>query len=242
LASVGATPVSVIKRPKVAILVSGDELLPCGAQPEGFRIVDSNSVMLEALVARDSGIPPRIEMIPDQREMVRAALRDATEDVVLVSGGSSVGVEDHAPNVLREMGELPIHGVALRPASPTGLGFLKGKPVFLLPGNPVSCLCGYDLFAGPALRRMGGKPMALPYPSRTLPLSRKIASVVGRVDYVRVLFHEDKIEPLAISGASILSSTTRADGFTIVPADLEGYGEGEMVKVYFYDALFDSTY
>ena len=236
LASVGATPVSVIRRPTSAVIVTGDELLPAGAKPEGYRIVDSNSVMLTALLQRDGVAESRVQMVPDCYELVRAALQDATEDVLLVSGGSSVGVEDHAPRVLAELGELPIHGVALRPASPTGLGFLRGRPVVLLPGNPASCLCGYDLFAGRIVRRLGGRPAEMPYAVRTLPLSRKIASMVGRVDYVRVLIRDGQVEPLAVSGASILSSTTRADGFVLVPADLEGYPEGAEVSVYLYDA------
>jgi molybdopterin molybdotransferase len=235
LASLGATPVSVVRRPAVAVLVTGDELLPCGSKPEGYRIVDSNSVMLQALVRRDGGLPGPALLIPDRQEAVRAALREARADVVLVSGGSSVGQEDHAPRVLAELGELPVHGVALRPASPAGVGFLDGRPVFLLPGNPVSCLCAYDLFAGAAVRRLGGRPPELPYPVRRLPLARKLASAVGRVDYVRVLVRDGRVEPLATSGASILSSTTRADGFVLVPRDSEGYAAGEEVQVFLYD-------
>jgi len=237
LASVGATPVSVIRRPTAAVIVTGDELLPAGAKPEGFRIVDSNSPMLTALLQRDGVTAARVQMVRDRYELVRAALHDATEDVLLVSGGSSVGVEDHAPRVLAELGELPIHGVALRPASPTGLGFLRGRPVVLLPGNPASCLCGYDLFAGRIVRRLGGRPAEIPYAVQTLPLARKISSMVGRVDYVRVLIRQGQVEPIAVSGASILSSTTRADGFVLVPADLEGYPEGAEVRVYLYDAV-----
>jgi molybdopterin molybdotransferase len=235
LASIGASPVAVVRQPRVAILVCGDELLPCGAKPEGYRIVDSNSVMLAALLRRDGVQTIRIEMVKDGYDLVRKALAEAIEDMILVSGGSSVGVEDHAPRVLAELGELLAHGVALRPASPTGLGFLGKRTVFLMPGNPVSCLCAYDLFAGRAARRLGGRGNDLPYPTRTLPLGRKIASMIGRVDYVRVVIHEGKVEPLAISGASILSSTTRADGFVIVPGDLEGYAEGEVVVVHMYD-------
>ena len=235
LASIGANPISVIRVPTVAIFVTGDELLPCGSKPEGFRIVDSNSAMLRALAQRDGAAGVRIEMIPDKIDSIRAAVLQATEDVLLISGGSSVGLEDHAPRVLRELGEVPIHGVALRPASPTGLGFIGKRPVFLLPGNPVSCLCAYDLFAGTALRRLGGRSVALPYPTRSCIVEGKISSAIGRVDYVRVIVQGDKVVPLAISGASILSSTTRADGFILVPADLEGYGEGEAVSVYMYD-------
>jgi molybdopterin molybdotransferase len=235
LASIGATPVGVVRRPTVSLLTTGDELLPCGSRPLGFQIVDSNSVMLDALVRRDGGLSGPARLIPDRREAVREALRTALTDVVLISGGSSVGQEDYAPQVLGDLGELSVHGVALRPASPTGLGFMADRPVFLLPGNPVSCLCAYDLFAGPAVRRLGGRPLDLPYRSCRLPLARKISSAVGRVDYTRVRIEKDRVEPLATSGASILSSTTRADGFVLVPRDSEGFAEGDTVHVYLYD-------
>jgi molybdopterin molybdotransferase len=235
LASIGATPISVIRRPRVDVIVTGDELLPCGEKPQDQRIVDSNSVMLAALVRRDGGEPRVLPIVPDRREAVQAALTGSDADVLLISGGSSVGQEDHAPRVLAELGELAVHGVALRPASPTGVGFLDHRPVFLLPGNPVSCLCAYDLFAGRAIRRLGGKCEELPYRSECLPLAEKLVSAIGRVDYARVRVKEGKVEPLATSGASILSSTTRADGFVVTSRDSEGHGPGEMVRVYFYD-------
>jgi molybdopterin molybdotransferase len=235
LASLGVAPVLVVRRPTVAVVVTGDELLPCGSRPEGYRIVDSNSVMLQALVRRDGGLPGPALLVADRYDAVRETIRGADADVVLVSGGSSVGKEDHAPRVLAELGELPVHGVALRPASPTGVGFLQDRPVFLLPGNPVSCLCAYDLFAGVAVRRLGGRSPALPYPTCRLRLARKLASAVGRVDYVRVLLRDGMVEPVATSGASILSSTTRADGFVLVPRDSEGYPAGVEVQVLLYE-------
>lgn len=148
LASIGVAEVPVVRQPRLALLITGDELLPAGARPEGCRIVDSNSVMLAALARRDGGLPEPAQLIRDSRETVRAALLASTADVVLVSGGSSVGQEDHAPRVLAEAGELTFHGVALRPASPAGVGFLNGRPVFLLPGNPVSCLCAMTCSPG----------------------------------------------------------------------------------------------
>ncbi len=239
LASLGVSPVRVVRRPVVSIIVTGDELLPGGAKPEGFRIVDSNSVMLEALVRRDDGLPKVHPIVPDRRDAVRDAMLEAESDVLLISGGSSVGQEDHAPRVLAEIGELCIHGVALRPASPAGVGFLgpadRARPVFLMPGNPVSCLCAYDLFAGPAIRRLGGRSIDMPYRSASLPLASKLVSAVGRMDYVRVRVSDGHVEPLATSGASNLSSTTRADGFLLVPRDSEGQAPGEIVRVYFYD-------
>jgi molybdopterin molybdotransferase len=235
LASLGASPVTVVRQPTIALLITGDELLPCGARPEGYRIVDSNSVMLAALVRRDGGIPEAVRILSDRADTLKDALESSIADVVLVSGGSSVGVEDHAPRVLTELGELCVHGVALRPASPTGLGFLGARPVFLLPGNPVSCLCAYDLFAGAAIRRLGGRQPEMPYRTVRLALLQKIVSMIGRVDYVRVQIRDGLVEPLAVSGASLLSTTTRADGFVLVPRALEGYGPGETVEVNLYD-------
>jgi molybdopterin molybdotransferase len=238
LASLGVATVAVIRRPRVDILITGDELLPVGSRPEGSRIVDSNSIMLAALVKRDGGEPRIAPLLPDRRALLHAAMRDSEADVLLVSGGSSVGQEDHAPGLLAELGELAVHGVALRPASPTGVGFLDGqRPVFLLPGNPVSCLCAYDLFAGRSIRRLGGRCPELPYRSLPLPLAGKISSAVGRVDYVRVRIQDNRAEPLAVSGASLLSTTTMADGFVLVPRDSEGYPAGEIVTVYRYDDL-----
>jgi molybdopterin molybdotransferase len=249
LSALGARAIAVIRRPRVAIIVTGDELLAPGTPAEGCRLADMNSVMLAPLVARDGGLAHVVGPVPDDRELLRAALMTAASaaDAVLVSGGSSTGPEDHAPGLLAELGELPVHGVALRPASPTGLGFLlagRGPdagvpqalvPVVLLPGNPVSCLCAYEFFAGPIVRRLGGRPGGWPHRAIELPLARKLVSVVGRVDYARVRIVNGRVEPLAVSGASILSSTTRADGFVIVPADCEGYGAGTSVKVMLYD-------
>jgi molybdopterin molybdotransferase len=109
------------------------------------------------------------------------------------------------------------------------------RPVVMLPGNPVSCLCAYDFVAGPLIRRLGGRHDRWPYRSLSLPLARKLTSVVGRVDYARVRIRDGQAEPLAISGASILSSVSRADGFVVIPADLEGFPAGARVEVHCYD-------
>jgi molybdopterin molybdotransferase len=236
LASAGVGSVFVHRVPKVSIVITGDELLPVGLKPSGFQIVDSNSLMLSALVRRDGGEPEVGPIVPDRRDALREALLMADGDVVLVSGGSSVGQEDHAPSLVAAEGEILFHGVALRPAGPAGLGTLRGRIVFLLPGNPVSCLCAYDLFAGRALRRMVGRPVELPYFRVRLPLAARVISAVGRVDYLRVRIEEGRAHPVAVSGASVLSTTTVADGFVLVPRDSEGLAEGDEVTVYLYGA------
>jgi len=236
LASLGFARVSAIRQPRVALVVTGDELLPPGEMPTGHSIVDSNTPMLMGLVRRDGGTPLTGPIVKDDRAALSAALSAAVEeaDAVLLSGGSSVGVEDHGPGLVRELGELPVHGIAMRPSSPAGVGFISGTPVFLLPGNPVSCLCAYDFFAGRAVRRLGGRHPGWPHTVLRMPLKRKIASAIGRTDYVRVRIEREEVVPLAIRGASILSSTTRAHGFVIVDKDAEGYGEGTPVSVYLY--------
>ncbi len=234
LASIGLCTVSVIRRPVVRIVVTGDELLPAGTLPRAYQIVDANGPMLHALAERDGASVASVQLVQDQPESILKALRQPA-DVVLVSGGSSVGQEDHAPSLLATHGELAVHGVAMRPSSPAGMGRLENRLVFLLPGNPVSCLCAYDFFAGRAIRRLGGRSGAWPYCSIRLPLARKLVSVVGRVDYARVQIVQSTVEPLAVAGASILSSTTRADGFVVIPEDSEGYPAGAEVEVFLYD-------
>ena len=234
LSSAGVDEVPVICQPKVRIVVTGDELLPAGSTPSGYQITDANGPMLHALCVRDGAQPVHPGIVPDQPEAIRAAMHSDV-DVVLVSGGSSVGQEDHAPLLLASDGELRFHGIAMRPSSPTGMGRLGNRLVFLLPGNPVSCLCAYDFFAGRAIRTLAGRNPDWPYRCVQRQLRRKLVSTVGRVDYARVRFVADQIEPLAISGASILSSTTRADGFVIVPADSEGYPARSSVEMWLYE-------
>jgi molybdopterin molybdotransferase len=234
LASIGVAEVPVVRGARVRIVVTGDELLPVGSKPQGCRIVDSNGLMLSALVARDGGVAVHPGIVPDEPGAILDAVRSEA-DVVLVSGGSSVGQEDHAPALVRKHGELPIHGLAMRPSSPAGMGRLDGRLVFLLPGNPVSCLCAYDFFAGRAIRALGGRSTDWPYRRVTARTARKIVSAVGRLDYLRVRLVEGRVHPLAIGGASVLSSTTRADGFLLVPPDSEGYPPGTEVEVFLYD-------
>lgn len=235
LAALGVAEVPVVRRPRVALLATGDELLPPGSAPTGCRIVDSNSPMLAALVERDGGIPLPVQSVPDRSEAVRDAIRSADADLVLVSGGSSVGQEDHAPRAVAELGELAVHGIAIRPAGPTGVGFLGSRPVFLLPGNPVSCLCAYDLFAGRAVRKLGGRDWNLPHRTITVPLGSPLASQPGRVDYIRAKMVNGRAEPLG-GGASLLSTTVAADGFFLIDSDTPALAAGEHVMLHLYDA------
>jgi molybdopterin molybdotransferase len=233
LSSIGRDHVPVVSRPRVRLVITGNELLPAGSKPRDYQITDANGPMLTALAERDGALVDFPGLIRDDAGTILEALQ-ADADVVIVSGGSSVGIEDLAPTLVATHGQLPIHGIAMRPSSPTGLGRIGRRLIVLLPGNPVSSLCAYDFFAGRAIRGLGGRDRSWPYRRIRGILSRKISSPIGRLDYARVRVHGGRVEPLAVAGASLLSSTTRADGFVIVDDDSEGFPAGAEVDVWLY--------
>jgi len=233
MSSIGLSAARVVRRPRVRLVITGNELLPSGSAPHGFQITDANGPMLAALAERDGGIVDFPGLVRDEADAILAGL-EADADVVIVSGGSSVGVEDLAPMLVARHGELVVHGIAMRPSSPTGLGTIGDRLIFLLPGNPVSALCAYDFFAGRAIRVLGGRPAQWPYRAVRGTLTRKISSPIGRLDYARVRLEDGHVEPLSVGGASVLSSTTRADGFVIVGDDSEGFPAGAGVDVWLY--------
>ncbi len=235
LASIGCAEIEVVRQPLVRILVTGNELVLPGEQRAPEQIFEANSFLLRGLITRDGGILEEpISRVSDACDAIKSALTHPGADLILISGGTSVGSEDFAPMLVAELGELAIHGIAMRPSSPTGLGKIGEAIVCLLPGNPVSCLCAYDFFAGRVLRTLAGHNPDWPHRKLTGILNRKVVSSIGRVDYCRVSINGDQIEPLAISGASILSSTTRADGFLIIPESSEGLAAGSYATAFLY--------
>jgi molybdopterin molybdotransferase len=261
MSSIGQATARVVRRPRVRLVITGNELLPAGSKPRDYQITDANGPMLAALAERDGAVVDFTGLIRDDSDEILAAfgvrhgqaghvmsdVPDGSDgpdqpDVIIVSGGSSVGIEDLAPVLVAKHGNLAVHGIAMRPSSPTGMGTIGSRLVFLLPGNPVSALCAYDFFAGRAIRALGGRTKQWPYRAVRGTLTRKISSPIGRLDYARVkidgpstgLGAGARVEPLSVTGASVLSSTTRADGFVIVEQDSEGYAAGSEVEVWLY--------
>jgi molybdopterin molybdotransferase len=234
LASIGEKNVAVYSQPRISIVVTGNEILPVGETPKDYQIINSNGPMLATMSNRDGGMVVNSQITPDNSEQIRLVMQD-DYDILLITGGTSVGEEDLVPLLLAESGLLAIHGVAMRPSRSTGMGTIGKKLVFLLPGNPVACLSAYDFFAGRFIRSLTGHGKSWPYASIHKKLKQKLVSMIGRTDYARVKIFDDYVEPLAISGAAILSSTTEADGFVIISADSEGYAQGTEIEVFLYD-------
>ncbi len=238
LAAVGITRVSVANRPRVSILATGDEVVPPDVEPAPGQVRDVNTYTLAGLVTRAGGVPLPRGIAPDDFGTLYRAARSALEeaDALALSAGSSVSVRDMTAAAIDKLGRpgVLVHGVSLKPGKPTILAVCSGKPVFGLPGNPVSAMVVADLFLTPTLWRMQGLAQPPAQQSIRARLARNVASTPGRVDYVQVKLVEREGEVWAepIFGKSNLIYTlVRADGLMIVPLDANGVQEGEIVEV-----------
>jgi molybdopterin molybdotransferase len=237
LASIRMVEPKVTRRPVVGIISTGTELVEPGSAEAGQpgRVVNSCRHILEGLVTQTGGTARRLGTLRDDREALRTALDAFDGDILLTTGATSVGKEDYLPGLLAELGELLVHGVNIRPASPLAFGRLGKALAVLLPGNPVAAMVGFDVFVRPALQLQLGQREERWNRRVRGRLRRKLASALNRTDFVRVqLVGEGEVEPLRSGGAGVLTSVTRADGFVIVPRDDEGFEAGTEVEVYLY--------
>ena len=231
LAALGIKAASVYARPNIAIIPTGGELLAIGARPllpgEAYEI---NGLMARLYVEKWGSLATVHDIVPDDPELIRKAIESNLDaDMIILIGGTSVGEKDYAPRVLAELGDLLVHGVRVQPGKPTAFGRVRDKPVVCLPGYPVAALADLYLFVRPALKKLAHLNDAVP--KTTTRLARKIASKPGYLGIVRVKIEGEMAVPIMTSGAGILSSVARADGFVIVPEELEGIEAGEIVEV-----------
>jgi molybdenum cofactor synthesis domain-containing protein len=230
LAAVGTLWVDVYERAKVAILSTGNEIVEPGRELRPGQIYDINRFTLSAVVADNGGIPIVYPPAPDTLDALTDALDDLVDyDIVVFSGGSSVGERDLIRDAIAEKGRMLFHGVAVKPGKPTGLGIVNEKPVFAMPGYPTSCLSNAHLLLVPMLRRMARLG---PKVTRTLrlPLSTGITSASGRHQFYTVRVEDGSAVP-AFKASGDITSMSRADGYIEIPADVETVEAGEIVDV-----------
>ena len=225
----------VFKKPVVAIIPTGDELVSrkksVDVPPLG-KMIETNGLMSALYVKKWGGIPRCTEIVPDNPDSIKRAVEaNLDADMILLSGGTSVGKRDHAPEILAALGELLVHGIGASPGKPAALGIINSVPVVCLPGYPVAGLVALYFFVRPGIRKLAAIP-EVPELILKRRLAAKISSKIGYVNFIRVVFEGDKARPLTGAGAGILSSVAKADGYVLVPEDIEGYDEGEEVDVF----------
>ncbi len=246
IAGAGHATVTVYRRPRVAIIPSGSELISAetaAAQPiRPGQIIEYNSLVLAGQVAEWGGQPTRLPAVPDDADAIKTAVANAaqTHDLVLLNAGSSAGSEDYTAHVVSQLGQLLVHGVAVRPGHPVILGLIdteKGSvPIVGVPGYPVSAALTGEIFVEPLLAQWQGQR---PYTPHTLQatLTRKIASPTGDDDYVRVVAGTVSGQTIATPisrGAGVITSLVRADGIVRIPRFSEGVEAGTAVTVHLY--------
>jgi molybdopterin molybdotransferase len=241
LLAVGLTETVVARRPRVALIATGDEVVPPSQALGPGQVRDINTYTLAGQVERAGGVPWPMGIIPDRFEALKAAAAQglAEADVVVMSAGSSVSVRDMTGDVIDELGKpgVLVHGISFRPGKPTVLAVCDGKPVVGLPGNPVSAMVVFNLLVTPMLWRLQG--LVHPPQPRTVKarLARNVASVAGREDRIQVRLEqrEDGVWADPVFGKSnLIFILVKADGMIKVPLDKTGLSAGELVEVELY--------
>jgi len=244
LAALGITHVNVVRKPKVAILSTGNELIELGKKPSQDKIINSNRFVMAGLCRELGAEPLYLGIARDNEEEIGAKILEGIRkaDVVVTTGGTSVGAADLVPIVVDKLGKpgIVVHGVALRPGMPTALGILKDKPVFVLSGYPVAATVGFEVFARPIILKLQGIEHE-PRPMIKAQLAKRVAGALGRRVYLRVRTIEKAgefiAEPVRTKGSGLYSSMTKANGYVIIPEDREGLEKGETVVVHMFSPL-----
>jgi molybdopterin molybdotransferase len=237
LLAMGISQIQALRRVRVGLISSGDELVEVGEPLRPGQVYQINGHILRQLVEAEGAVGELLGIVPDDPAKLRAAVEQAvrTYDMVLLSGGSSVGRQDWTFRIFQELGEVLVHGIAIKPGRPTIFALIEGKPVIGLPGNPVSCVLVCEKFVRPVLARRGGVSVLLPsHKLAAAQLMQTVRSTVGREDFiaVRVRYDGGKLYAIPVAGHSNnISTLARADGILRVPPELEEIPQGAQVWV-----------
>ena len=241
-AALGTSAVKVVEKPKIAILATGNELVELGKKPREDQVFEVNSIILSALCRDLDAEPIDLGIARDDIDEILEKLKAIFEkaDVIITTGGTSVGVSDLVPEAINKIGKpgVIVHGVAMRPAMPTALAVADGKPIIILSGNPVAAMIGFEVFARPLICKMLGLRQAERRPTVRAKITKRVSTTLGRKTFVRVhvFQHNGELlaDPISTRGSGIISTMTRANGYVIVPENREGLEEGEFVPVHLF--------
>ncbi len=234
-ASLGFASVRAVPRPRVAIITTGTELVEVGGPLPPGSIYNSNQPLLAALLMTEGARVAKHRHVPDEEEAVEAALREcASADLILTAGGVSVGKYDFVRTVLDRLGEISLWKVRMKPGKPVAIGRLFERPLFGLPGNPISCLVTFAVLVAPALRKMAGQSDCMPFEVQAR-LEHNISHKLGRREFVqadtRYVGGEYVTAPRAKRGSAMLSAALGANSLVVLPEDCPGLSAGEKVTV-----------
>ncbi|MBO3800330.1 MAG: molybdenum cofactor biosynthesis protein [Candidatus Brockarchaeota archaeon] len=234
LAALGFETVRVFGKPNVAVIPTGSELVEIGNPLEGTKIYDVNSHTLISVIKLNGGNPVKFPSIKDNPHEIRAVLFDAlVNDLVILTGGSSVGERDVIYDVLSKEGEVLFHGIQVKPGKPTICALVKGKVVLAMPGHPTSCLSNAYLFLIPALRKLARLPKWEPKIVKKK-LGRRIVSTLGRRVFLTVKLIGDEAIPV-FKESSAITSMAEADGYIVIRENVDTLEKGDIVDVYLFE-------
>ncbi len=234
IAAVGLRRVPVFRKPQVAIISTGNEIVEPGERLGDANIYDVNSFTISSLVNENGGEARIYSRVPDEKDEIIKALNHAQfADIVIITGGSSVGERDILIECIKERGRVLFHGIAVKPGKPTIFGLIDGKPVFGLPGNPTSCLTNSYAMLIPVLRKIGRLPEKKRRIER-LPISRRVTSTIGRHQLLPIRVENGQAHPCFKESGAITSMSV-ADGYIEIPSHVDLVEKGEIVEVIFFD-------
>jgi molybdopterin molybdotransferase len=230
IAALGLTEIAVYEKPRVAILSTGNEIVDPGQPLAPGQIYDINRVTVSGVVSDNGGIPILYRTASDTIDDLSRAVDECVEqDVMVFSGGSSVGERDLILDVVASKGEMLFHGIAVKPGKPTAFGRIKRRLFFGMPGYPASCLSNSYILLAPALRRLARLPQQIAR-TLTLPLSSRVVSAPGRHQFFSVRVENGLAVP-AFKASGDITSMSQADGYIEIPADVESVAAGTPVQV-----------
>ncbi len=234
LASQGLTEALVYSKPRIAVMPTGEEIAPSGQNLRPGQIYDINSHTLSAVVCQNGGQAVRMPIAEDKPDKLRAAIESALEhDMVVISGGSSVGERDLMFGILEELGKVLFHGIQVKPGKPTMLAVVRGKPVLGMPGYPTSCLINGHLLLAPAVRKMAHLSIEAKLPVEAK-LAHSVPGSVGRRQFLPVRLAEGQAIPLFKESGAI-TATAEADGYLDIAPNIDILEKGETVKVFLFN-------